>query len=156
MTLSMTMWIVKENAGKSHFITSDWNIWRWRYVMVIVSECQSLFDLTHRGRDKMAAISQTTVSNAFSSMKMLKFRSKFHWTLSIRLPLTKFQHLATSHYLNQWCLVYWRIYASLGLNELNPGPNLTIDTDARHSANSSTAFKWNLCYHWRVCVSACF
>ena len=21
--------------------------------------------------------------------------------------------------LNQWCLVYWRIYASLGLNELN-------------------------------------
>ena len=23
----------------------------------------------------------------------------------------------TSHYLNQWWLVYWRIYASLGLNE---------------------------------------
>ena len=26
---------------------------------------------------------------------------------------------ATSHYLNQCWLVYWRIYASLGLNELN-------------------------------------
>ena len=25
---------------------------------------------------------------------------------------------ATSHYLNQWWLNYWRIYASLGLNEL--------------------------------------
>ena len=25
---------------------------------------------------------------------------------------------ATSHYLYQSCLVYWRIYASLGLNEL--------------------------------------
>ena len=25
---------------------------------------------------------------------------------------------ATSHYLNQWWLVYWRIYASLSLNEL--------------------------------------
>ena len=25
---------------------------------------------------------------------------------------------ATSHYLNQWWLFYWRIYASLGLNEL--------------------------------------
>ena len=25
----------------------------------------------------------------------------------------------TSHYLNQWRLVYWCIYASLGLNELN-------------------------------------
>ena len=28
--------------------------------------------LTHWGRDKMAAISQTTLSNAFSSMKMLR------------------------------------------------------------------------------------
>ena len=27
---------------------------------------------------------------------------------------------ATSHYLNQWWWVYWRIYASLNLNELNP------------------------------------
>ena len=26
---------------------------------------------------------------------------------------------ASSHFLNQWWLVYWRIYASLGLNELN-------------------------------------
>ena len=24
----------------------------------------------------------------------------------------------TSHYLDQWCLLYWRIYASLGLNDL--------------------------------------
>ena len=43
------------------------------------------------------------------------------------VQLTIFQHWfrwwlgavqATSHYLNQWWLVYWRIYASLGLNEL--------------------------------------
>ena len=27
-------------------------------------------------------------------------------------------HWATNHYLNQWWLVYWRIYASLDLNEL--------------------------------------
>ena len=26
---------------------------------------------------------------------------------------------ATSHYLNQWWSIYWRIYASLGLNELS-------------------------------------
>ena len=32
-------------------------------------------DLTHWGRDKMAAIFQTTFSNAFSWMKMHKFRS---------------------------------------------------------------------------------
>ena len=47
--------------------------------------------LTHWGRDKMAAISQTTLSIAFSWMKMLC----------------------------QWWLVYWRIYVSLGLNGLS-------------------------------------
>ena len=34
---------------------------------------------------------------------------------------------ATSHYLNQWWSVYWRIYASLGLNELNWYP-LTLSS----------------------------
>ena len=38
--------------------------------------------LTHWGRDKMAAIFQTTVSNGFSWMKMYEFRLKFHWSLS--------------------------------------------------------------------------
>ena len=35
--------------------------------------------LTHWGRDKMAAISQTTFSNAFSWMKIYQFRLRFHW-----------------------------------------------------------------------------
>ena len=80
------------------------------------------------GRDKMDAISQTTFSNAFSWMKMHGFRLRFHWSLFLRFKLTMFQHWfrqwlgagqATSHYLNQWSLVYWHIYASPGLNELN-------------------------------------
>ena len=37
--------------------------------------------LTHWGRDKMAAISQTTYSNVLFLMKMYKFRLKFHWSL---------------------------------------------------------------------------
>ena len=83
--------------------------------------------LTHWGRDKMAAISQTIISKAFSWMKMFEFWLRFHWIMFQRVQLTIFQHWfgwwlgagqATSHYLNQWCLVYWRIYASLGLNEL--------------------------------------
>ena len=46
----------------------------------------------------------------------------------LRFELTIFQYWfrqwlgtdqATKHYLNQWWLVYWCIYASLGLNELN-------------------------------------
>ena len=28
---------------------------------------------------------------------------------------SKAWHHATNHYLNEWCLVYWRIYVSLGL-----------------------------------------
>ena len=49
-------------------------------------------ELTNWGRDKMAAISQTTFSNAFSSMKMFEFRLKFHWSLFPRVQWTIFQH----------------------------------------------------------------
>ena len=50
--------------------------------------CLGLHVLTHRGRDKMAAVPQTTFSNAFSWMKMFKFRLKFHWSLFARVQLT--------------------------------------------------------------------
>ena len=75
----------------------------------------------------MAAVSQTTLSDAFSWMKMLEFRLRFQWSLFLRIQLTTFQHWfrwwlgagqATSHYLNQWWFDYRRIYASPGLNEL--------------------------------------
>ena len=65
--------------------------------------------LTHGGWDKMAAISQTTVSKAFSWMKTFKFEIKFLWSLFLRVQLTIIQHWlrqwlgayqATSHYLN--------------------------------------------------------
>ena len=78
---------------------------------------------------QIAAIFQTTFSNGFSSMKMYKFWLRFHWCLFPRVQFTIFHHWfrkwlgadqAISHYLNQWWLVYWRIYASLGLNELTP------------------------------------
>ena len=48
--------------------------------------------LTHWGRDKIDAISQTTFSSAFSWMKMYAFWLKFHWSLFVRVPLTIFQH----------------------------------------------------------------
>ena len=38
----------------------------------------------------------------------------------------------TSHYLNKWWLVYWRIYVSLGFNELTMFPVMTnFDLDLR-------------------------
>ena len=48
--------------------------------------------LTHWGRDKMAAIFQTTYSNGFSWMKMYGFRLTFHWSLFLGVQLTIFQH----------------------------------------------------------------
>ena len=91
-----------------------------------VTCCLVIYILTHWGLDKIAAILLTTFSNAFSWMKMHTFRLRFHFSLFLRFELTIFQHWfrqwlgadqATSHYLNQWWLLYWCIYASLGLNE---------------------------------------
>ena len=111
--------------------------------------------LTHWGRHKMAAVSQTTLSNAFSWMKMLEFRLRFHWSLFPRVQLIIIQHWfrywlgavqATSHYLNQWWLVYWRIYASLGPNELKRSSNAeTMSTSWRHHVASKSTIlhhKW--------------
>ena len=49
-----------------------------KMLTIIVS--RSLHTLTHWGRDKMAAISQTTLSNSFSWMKIFEFRLDFHWS----------------------------------------------------------------------------
>ena len=48
--------------------------------------------LTHWGRDKMAAVSQTTLSNAFSWMKIHQFRLIYHGSLFLWVELTIFQH----------------------------------------------------------------
>ena len=96
---------------------------RMTYIMLVFKNKR----LTHWGRDKMAAVSQTTLSNGFSWMKKLEFRLRFQWNFFLRIQLTIIQHWfnywlgagqATSHYLKQWWLVYWRIYASLRFNEL--------------------------------------
>ena len=48
--------------------------------------------LTHWGRDKMDAISQTTFSYAISSMKIVVFWLNFHWNMFARVQLTIMQH----------------------------------------------------------------
>ena len=79
--------------------------------------------LTHWGRGKIAkiAISQTTFLNAFSWIKMHKFRLGLYRNLIIRFELTIFQHWfrwwfgtdqATGHYLDQWLFVYGRIWVA--------------------------------------------
>ena len=48
--------------------------------------------LTHWGRDKMDAISQTTFWNAFSLMKIYEFGLRFHWILFLSFELAISQH----------------------------------------------------------------
>ena len=96
---------------------------------------QDIVILTHWGRDKMTAIFLTTFWNAFSWMKICELCLRFHWNVFGRFELTIFHHWfrqllgadqATSHYLRQWWLAYWRIYASLGLNELRRLPHVWL------------------------------
>ena len=47
--------------------------------------------LTHSGRDKTAAFFQTTVSNAFSWMKMYEFHLIFQWCLFLMVQITVVQ-----------------------------------------------------------------
>ena len=58
----------------------------------IINGTPTIPPLTHWGPDKMAAISQTTFSNAFSWMKMYEFWLRFHLSLFLRVQLTIFQH----------------------------------------------------------------
>ena len=75
-------WIPRTNGqlrGKCfHLMTSSWS--------------REIDLLTHWGRGKMDAISQTTFSSAFSWIRIFEFRLKFHWSLFLRVQLTIFQH----------------------------------------------------------------
>ena len=83
--------------------------------------------LTHLPLDKMAAISQTIFSGAFSWMKSFIFWLKFHWSLFIRanwqyLGIGLDNGLAPNRrqaiiWTNVY-LIHWRKYATLGGDEL--------------------------------------
>ena len=89
----------------------------------------------------MADIFHMMFPNAFSWMKMYKSRVRFNWSLFPMVHLTISQHWfrqwlgagqVTSHYLNQWWLMFWRMCASLGLNELNFSIYHTVGSVALH------------------------
>ena len=93
-----------------------------------------LCEITHWGRNKMAAIFADDIWKCIFFNEIIAYRFKFHWSLFPMLQLTIYKRwfrwwlgadLATSHYLNQWRLVHWRIYASLSLSELKKRPILS-------------------------------
>ena len=65
-------------------------IWQGQYCVCCWLE--PIWDLTHWGRYKMDAISQTTFWSAFCWIEMIEFRLKFHWNLFLRVQLTIYQH----------------------------------------------------------------
>ena len=85
-----------------------------------------LLQLTHWGRDKMAAIFQTIFWNAFSCMKSVEFGLTFHWSVLLRIRLMIFQH-----WFRQW----------LGTNQVTlsePMIAYVADTYLRYSASMSS------------------
>ena len=77
---------------------------------------------------QMAAVSQTTFSNAFSCMKMHELGLKFHWIF----------YSAPSHYLNQCCLdSVTLVYGTKGI-----WVNITYNSEMIHLLSTkSNAFK---------------
>ena len=80
----LSCWFININRICQREITHNYHtIWKHHV---------SYQELTQWGRDKMAAISKTTLSSAFSWKKMSALRLKFHWSLFLRVQLTIFQH----------------------------------------------------------------
>ena len=79
----------------------------------------------------MRNISQMTFLN---TMKMFELRLRIHWSFFLRVQIATFLHWfkkwlgalqPTSHYMNNDGLVYWSVYASLGLNEFTHWDRVT-------------------------------
>ena len=69
-----------------------WAAWKRHLASLNASTCIHTATETHCGWNKMATIFQTKFSNAFSWMKMYKFRLRFYWILFTRVQSTIFQH----------------------------------------------------------------
>ena len=75
--------------GGTESVTLDrWGPKMRKYVQTNRAQAQ----LTHWGRDKVDASSQTTFWNAFSPMKIYEFHLRFDWSLFLRFKLIIFQH----------------------------------------------------------------
>ena len=85
------IWCSDLNISKLHTMFVCKLMWSWKVHFLVDMPMYTVL-LTHWGRDKMAAIFQTTFSNPFSWMKMYEFRLRFHWSLFLRVQLTIFHH----------------------------------------------------------------
>ena len=104
--------VMKAPWNKQNWICIFWCSWlgaleprhqpfRWDNQPNSSPRVSGCLGLTHWGQDKMTAIFQTTVTNAFSCMKMYWFLIKISLNFIPKGPINNIPALATSHYLNQ-------------------------------------------------------
>ena len=107
----LIIWFGTAHSSPIHHVcfTSTGVILRLMQCSVSEATLNNVGCLTHWGRDKMAAIFQTTFSNAFSWMKMFKFRLRFHWSLFSRCPISNIPALVQ--------IMAWRRSAAKPLSE---------------------------------------
>ena len=101
---------------------------QWNRKIVKLTSLSSMIALTHWDRDKMDNIFQTTFSNPFSWMKIFEILIQFDWRLFLMVQLTIKYSIGSDNGLVPirrqaitWTndgLGWWRIHASLSLNEL--------------------------------------
>ena len=110
------------NILQTPFLISFFDVMKSCWFFYWTCICLQL-SLTHWGREKMAANFLTTIANTFSQIKIYKISLKFVYygpidNIPALVQITAWRRPGDIHYLSQWWLVYWRIYGSLGLNEL--------------------------------------
>ena len=126
------LWKVCQYAGEDTFSTlvNTWGSGTLKlYSLNLHSLNKHKGELTHWGREKMAAISQTTLSSAFSWMKLSEFRSKFHWSFFPKSP--------TDNILALFQIMAWRRPGDKPLSEAMKVSLLTHICVARPQCVSS-------------------
>ena len=120
-----------DNQSCDLYAIHVWNFscWNWK----ICVRCDMAFiEPMHHNKSNIIYLKHIAAATKWPpfSMKMYKFRLRFHWSLFPKVQLTVLDQCwsrwwlsagqVTSHYLNQGWLIYWCIciYESLGPNEL--------------------------------------
>ena len=111
--------------NKTACFTLSLSVWRAR------KGTREYFFISSLSLDKIAAVSQTAFSNAFSSMKQCEFWLKFHCNLFLRVQLTITQ-IDNSLAPNRRQAFVWTHKCGTSWRSLAPGYEAVIDNFQTH------------------------
>ena len=131
-----------------------WQIWSKQLILMQFSTSSSLYINSLRTRQNFHHFADD-IFRCISWMKMHVFCLRFYWNLFCSLKYTTFQcwirqwfgsDQATTHYLNQWWLVYWCTYASFGHNGLTYFNNTEDEAQkCLYTSPQNTQVKYHFC-----------